>query len=233
MTTLEATIPSVVEVSDPNRPDVSGYLAIHDAMRAANRQLVTGLANAAPIDRRRAAAVGRWFRGYSDELRTHHHIEDDLFFPQLLARVPDYATYADGLADDHHRLDELIDAIRDAIARWGAATDEIEGACALSEVSWLAMELDEFLAEHLAIEDADVIPLFQRHFDADEYAELERGAGRAITLRQALFTVPWYMATAEPTTAERTRREAPLPLRIIYVLTRRRYARLVERAFGA
>ena len=62
--------------------------------------------------------------------------------------------------------------------------------------------------------------------------ELEQQAGKAITIRQAMFTAPWYMATVDAETAARTLREAPRPLRIIYALTRRRYARLVERAFG-
>ena len=60
-----------------------------------------------------------------------------------------------------------------------------------------------------------------------------RLAGKAITLRQALFTAPWYMATVDAETAARTLREAPLPLKVVYKLTRRGYARLVETAFGS
>ena len=66
-----------------------------------------------------------------------------------------------------------------------------------------------------------------------EYAALEKLAGRAITLRQALFTVPWYMATVDTETAARTLSEAPLPLKVVYKLTRRSYGRLVETAFGS
>jgi hemerythrin-like domain-containing protein len=235
MTTLEVQpLPVRTVPLRSNAPDTSGYRAIHEAMRAANQQLLDGLANADVRDPERAAAIARWFRGYSDELRTHHHIEDEIFFPRLLARVPEYAVYSDALAGDHHQLDELIDALRDALGRWADSTDESPATRAmLAEVTDLAIELRDFLTEHLAIEDADVLPMFEQHFDADEYAELEKQAGRAITLRQALFTAPWYMATADAETAARTLREAPFALKVVYALTRRGYARLVSTAFGS
>ena len=228
-----ASSPAAVEIARTSVPDVSGYRSIHGAMRVANRQLVCGIAGASPPDIKRAAALRRWFQGYSDELRTHHHIEDDVFFPALIARVPAYADYSEGLADDHLYLDRVIDALRDALRGWAAVSPASAEA---EEFRWealaLAVELRDFLEEHLGIEDADVLPLFERHFDAEEYDEFEKAAGRAITLRQAMFTAPWFMATVDAETAARTLREAPLPLRVIYALTRRGYARLAATAFG-
>jgi hemerythrin-like domain-containing protein len=218
----------------PATADLTGYLAIHQAMRVANDQLVRGIGTARVADPERAAALGRWFRGYSDELRTHHHIEDDIIFPQLAGRVPAYAQYSGALAGDHDHLDRLIDALRVALRSWAqhtSASDEARDAryAALD----LAVELRDFLEEHLAIEDADVLPMIERHFTADEYVALEKQAGKAITIRQAMFTAPWYMATVDVETAARTLHEAPRALRIIYALSRRRYGKLVEAAFGA
>jgi len=128
----------------------------------------------------------------------------------------------------------VIDALRDALASWAQHTS-VSGAardaryCALE----LAVELRDFLEAHLAIEDADVLPMIERNFTRDEYAELEQQAGKAITIRQAMFTAPWYMATVDAETAARTWREAPRALRIIYTLTHRSYARLAARAFGS
>jgi hemerythrin-like domain-containing protein len=218
----------------PAGADLSGYLAIHQAMRVANEQLVRGIGTARVADPKRAAALGRWFRGYSDELRTHHHIEDDIAFPELAARVPAYAEYSDALTGDHDHLDRVIDALRDALADWAQHTTESDAARdARYAVLDLAVELRDFLDEHLAIEDADVLPMIARHFTAEEYVVLEQQAGKAITIRQAMFTAPWYMATVDAETAARTLREAPRALRIIYTLTRRSYARLVTNAFGA
>jgi hemerythrin-like domain-containing protein len=214
--------------------DLSGYLAIHQALRVANQQLVRGIGTAGVAEPVRAAALGRWFHGYSEELRTHHHIEDDIFFPELARRAPAYAEYSEALTGDHHQLDRVIDALRDALSDWAEHTTESEAAREARYTALdLAVELSDFLEEHLAIEDADVLPMFERHFTAAEYAELEAQAGKAITIRQAIFTAPWYMATVDDETAARTLREAPLPLKVIYRLTRRSYARLVAKAFGS
>ena len=43
-------------------------------------------------------------------------------FPELLARVPEYAVYSDSLAGDHHQLDRMIDALREALADWAGHT---------------------------------------------------------------------------------------------------------------
>jgi hemerythrin-like domain-containing protein len=213
--------------------DLTGYLAIHQAMRIANAQLVRGIGTAGVADPERAAALARWFRGYSDELRTHHHIEDDIVFPELLARVPDYAAYSGSLADDHRELDGMIDAIREALATWARHTTESDAARDARYTALdLAVELRDFLEQHLAIEDADVLPMMFRNFTFEEYAELEKQAGKAITIRQAMFTAPWYMATVDPETAARTWREAPITLKIIHLLARRSYAKLVSAAFG-
>jgi hemerythrin-like domain-containing protein len=218
----------------PAAADLTGYLAIHQAMRVANDQLVRGIGTARVADPERAAALGRWFRGYSDELRTHHHIEDDIMFPELASRVPAYAEYSDALAGDHDHLDRLIDALRGALATWAQhTTDTAEARDARYTALDLAVELRDFLEEHLAIEDADVLPMIKRHFSADEYVALEKQAGKAITIRQAIFTAPWYMATVDAETAARTLQEAPRALRIIYTLSRRSYARLVAKAFGS
>ena len=221
---------------DPSLPagaDLSGYLAIHQAMRVANEQLVRGIGTARVADPKRAAALGRWFRGYSDELRTHHHIEDEIIFPQLAERVPAYAEYSDALTGDHHQLDRVIDALRDALAGWAQHASGSERARNARYTALdLAVELRDFLEQHLAIEDADVLPMIESNFTAEEYAALEQQAGKAITIRQAMFTAPWYMATVDADTAARTLREAPRALRIVYALSRRSYARLVANAFG-
>ena len=228
--------PDFSDELDPARggADLTGYLAIHQAMRVANDQLVRGIGSARTADPERAEALARWFRGYSDELRTHHHIEDDIMFPELLARAPDYAVYSEALAGDHLQLDRIIDSLREALAYWAAFTTESDAARdARFAALDLAVELRDFLETHLAIEDADVLPMLHRHFTLEEYAELEKQAGRAITIRQAFFTAPWYMATVDPQTAAKTWHEAPIALKIIHFVARRSYARLVNKAFGA
>jgi hemerythrin-like domain-containing protein len=234
MTRNDPTTDTLVPAAGGAVPDLTMYRALHQAMRVANDQLVAALGADRPPSTERLAALARWFEGYSEELRTHHHIEDDICFPALAERVPAYADYASTLADDHDRLDRVIDGLRAALGRLACGRGEIRGeATIVSEAVALAVELRDLLTAHLAFEDADVLPLFERHFSVAEYAVLDKAAVKAMSPRQAMFTVPWFMATVDPAIARKTLDEAPLPLKVIHRLTRRRYARLVSTAFGA
>ena len=77
-----------------------------------------------------------------------------------------------------------------------------------------------------------MIPLFERHFTAVQYREMDKRILKEVKPAQALFTAPWFMATLDPEMAAQTLRAAPLPLKVVYLLGRRRYARLVRTAFG-
>jgi hypothetical protein len=120
--------------------------------------------------------------------------------------------------------------MRSALARLAAARAE-DGAVR-SQALALAIELRDLLADHLDFEDADVLPLFERHFSVAEYAVIDKAAVKAMSPRQSLFTVPWFMATVDAETARKTLAEAPLALKVVHLITRRRYARLFSAAFG-
>lgn len=214
------------------RADVSSYLAIHRAMRTANAQLVGGLVNALHYDPRRVAALRRWFAGYAAELRTHHFAEDEIVFPALAERSPEFAALNSSLDVDHHRLDEIIDALDDILTRWAAITDMRATGTLREDAIFYAVELRDLLAVHLDIEDTRVIPLIQEHFTAEEYAEVERRISEAMPLKHAFWTVPWVVATFDAPSLEQIWSEAPAMLKVIYYLSRRSYRRLTEVAFA-
>jgi hemerythrin-like domain-containing protein len=212
------------------RPDLSNYRQIHRALRVSAERLVVGLSSVAIGDVRRCNGIARWFAGYGAELTHHHHLEDTIFFPALAERVPAHGECSTPLDDDHATLETLIPRLADALTKLkGGGTGWIDHR---EQALAMAIELRDLLTDHLAFEDADVLPMFERHFTVEEYDEIDKRALKEVNVRQALFTVPWYMATAEPSAAARTLAEAPLPLKIVHRITRRRYARLVQQAFG-
>jgi len=222
--------------NDPPRPtasvpDLTGYRDLHRALLRSADQLVDGVAGCPPDDRSRWRALARWYRGYRGEIAHHHHVEDEIFFPALSRQVPVYSDYAAALDGDHARLDELLERLDVAIAELcGERSTRRERRHALVA---LTIDLRDHLTEHLTFEDRDVLPLFERHVSVDEYAELEKRALSSAGIRQAWFTVPWYMATVDPQTARTTWADAPIAMKIVHVLSRRSYQRLTARAFEA
>lgn len=229
--TQAAIPPTAVASASAPGPDLSHYRAIHRTLRAANEMLVTGIDGLPAASPRPAiaSALQRWYTGYRGELGGHHDLEDRLFFPALAERVPSFTDYAATLDADHQRIDELMDSVGEELDRLTSGSSWPQ---ARTDALAAAIELRDLLARHLDVEDRDILPMFERHFEADEYAQIEKEAMSTVSGRQALFTVPWFMAMAPPEAAAHTLATAPLALKVVYRLTRRRYARLEVAAFG-
>lgn len=210
-------------------PDLTAYRAVHAAMRLSNEWLVSGIARTGRGDRRRIAAIRRWFAGYAGELRNHHHNEDHIMFPALAALVPAYAAFDEGLATDHLRLDAVIDGLDVSLRMWEQTPVSADRQATALE---LANELLDLLATHLDIEDEHVLPMFERHMTVEEYRRLDDEVVEHLDMRQALFTVPWLLTAVDAATATHLLTGAPVALRVLFRLTRGRYSRLARRAFA-
>jgi hemerythrin-like domain-containing protein len=208
-------------------PDLTTYHVVHRALRQAARSLAETTGTLDPGDRKRAKAIARYWKGYMGEIVAHHKVEDELFFPALVERVPEAARHVTRTDAEHHHLDELLAACTAAIARVAEGGDPAAAATLVAQVA-------DHLDEHLDFEDADVLPLFERHFTAEEYQALDAKAVEHVGIgKQAAFTVPFVVSYTTAAEFERMLTEAPRPMRILWRLTRRGHARLARRALGA
>ncbi len=226
----QRTTTSTHHAPSTTTPDLTGYRDLHRALLVSAERLTEQLAR--PYhDLGQRRALERWFVGYRGELLHHHHVEDHVFFPALAQRVPSYQEYATTLDNDHAELDALIDRLGSALHDAALDDEPVEErrVVALSA----AIGLRDHLAEHLAFENEDILPMFERHLTVAEYDELERRALKGVGLKQAWFTVPWYMSTVEPHTARTTWATAPLAMKVIHLLSRRSHERLDHAAFGS
>jgi hemerythrin-like domain-containing protein len=206
--------------------DVSGYLAIHRAIRSGAHALATAAGSLDPRDPHRLAAFGRYWHGYANEVLGHHSVEDDIFFPALVDRLPAAHEHMARLDAEHHLLDELMEAA-------AAAIKGFQGGDAPQPSAVVLGQLAHVMDEHLDYEDAEIIPLFARHFTDEEYQALHEAAVKSTGLgKQALFTVPFigYWVTDEE--RQNLLGSAPLPFRVVYRLSRRSHDRLVHEALG-
>ncbi len=209
-------------------PDLTSYYAVHTALRAAPHRLVAAVPGVDPGDRRRTAAIARYWRGFAGEVLAHHAIEDDVFFPALVAEIPATADLLVRSDADHHRLDELM-------AACGAAVERVEHGSrpAVGDLTDALRALADHMDAHLAFEDAEILPLFQHRFTAEAYEALEARAHKSLGLgAQAAFTVPFLAAAVAPEVRAAMFAGAPAPFRVLYRATRGRFARLEARALG-
>ncbi|MDQ3978091.1 MAG: hemerythrin domain-containing protein [Actinomycetota bacterium] len=213
-------------------PDLTTYLILHRGMRFDGARLAAAVQGVSEQDRiRRGNALARWYAGYHRQLHEHHTVEDEIFFPAILERVPLFDSQIDRIEAEHNRLEELLErtgrmlkAISDPNVDWPVASAE-----AVETTSELRMLLDL----HLGFEDADVLPLFVRHFGREEYEDLDERALKSAKLDQLKFAIPWVMEAANSDERDKLFAGAPFAFKLLWYATRRRYNRMARDAFGS
>jgi hemerythrin-like domain-containing protein len=213
------------------QPDLTTFAVLHRLMRDDSARLADAIGRVQELDRtERVPPIARWYEGFRAELHDHHTIEDEIFSPALVARLPETAPPLVGRIDaDHERLAYLLGRMGVALERLG--NPHVSFRLAHAEATMLADGLRELLRTHLAFEDADVVPLFARHFTAGEYDELEAGARKRVALRQLAFTIPWVLEGADDEERAHLLAAAPLPFKLLWIVTRGRYRRLAAATF--
>jgi hemerythrin-like domain-containing protein len=206
-------------------PDLTSYRSVHHAIRTAARRLAWIAPAVGPADRIRVHAIRRYWDGFTGEILGHHTLEDEVFFPALAARSAEMHELTDRLAADHHLLDELMDETTATIAGYDRAGAPERAARLLDHI---ASHMDE----HLDLEDERVLPLFEQHFAVDEYLALEDQAMKSIGFgKQAFFTVPFVVDSMREPERSQLLAAAPMPMRLLYRATRRRFAKLDRAVF--
>ncbi len=119
----------------------------HHGFRRDLRRFAASLAS---FERSRAPALSEEWTRFHATLHGHHHSEDSGVFPSLAAHGVD-ATLA-RLEADHRLIDPLLE-------RGDRAFAELPGAAA--RAADVVRELRALLDPHLALEDAEIVPLLR------------------------------------------------------------------------
>ncbi|MRH87786.1 hemerythrin domain-containing protein [Nocardia sp. SYP-A9097] len=157
---------------------------IHRAFRrhfAALPDLVRGVADA---DITRARRIVEFLTELGTGLHHHHTGEDELMWPLLLERAKTDGALILRMEEQHERIAELTArADRQAEEFAGSAQPRVREQLVVT-LSALAAALDE----HMAEEEAAILPLVERVMTPREWAALgERGRGAVAKDRQLIF----------------------------------------------
>ncbi len=207
--------------------DQSGYLLMHAAIRvelARLAEFAEGLAAGRRRPGPRQLAALRDHVAEVIDMIHHHHVGEDEFLWPMLREATGPSAELDALSGDHGELDPLMDLIRSAL------DGLVAGEPAAARLADAAVRLRDLMAEHLAEEEAVVVPIVAERITPARHAAMERAMRKALPIRMA-FVVPWVMA-ADAGLAERALRAGGLPLRLILAATRGRHARRVQDAYA-
>jgi iron-sulfur cluster repair protein YtfE (RIC family) len=214
----------------PQLTDVRDMVVVHKVFRREFALIPRLVRAVAPGDTRRAAVVAGHARLVLGGLDMHHTGEDALLWPKLLERDAPDSELIHRMEAQHHRVEELIAELTDALSRW-----EVEARPAVSEeVASTFDDLRVALLEHLDDEEAHILPIAARCVTQAEWNELgEHGMAK---LEKSQLPVLFGAMLEEATPAERTLMLTLVPppvrllVRTVFAWQYRRYITKVRAA---
>ncbi|MFI5756895.1 hemerythrin domain-containing protein [Streptomyces sp. NPDC051569] len=189
-----------------------GFALMHIAMRRDARRL---LAAAPVLTRAGLGPAGAWWQQLRDIIDWHHRSEDDVLWPGLLSRAPQFAPQARLLGEDHVVLDRAMEAVTAALRPGGDP----------AAVGPAATRFDAVLREHLKDEEKVSFPVFAQ-LSPDQYLEVERRVVASAPIKVMTSLQPWMFDGADKRSVANVAATIPPPVRLIgNTVLRRRYER--------
>lgn len=159
-------------------------------------------------------------------LRFHHHVEDQEYWPALVAKGAD-STLLEPLQASHRAIDSLLDQLEARAKHLRAAPTDSR---ALAAVTDLVPEFRDHVREHLDEEEPIIFPLLTRYIsDAEAHAMAARAARRAPKkgVSWLMGGVTYAMTPAESANFLRTIPKPVIWLRPLLLRTYRRNCALM------
>ncbi|MGY1805051.1 hemerythrin domain-containing protein [Blastococcus sp. SYSU D00922] len=215
------------QTGDP-KPDTLGMRLAHRAMLKDCHRLTTLLQQlaATPVKQPRAAAVAEYVGDFCDSIHHHHSAEDDVLWPVLAASAGSHVDLAE-LSDDHAALDPLLDRIRTGARAFAARPADEDTATALAVD---LAELRDTLDEHIADEEASVLPAIEEYVSVKDWNAVE---GEIRKRAKLSFEAPRVVAVVTPAEHAALVREGGVMLRLLLAILVPPFRRRERRVFGS
>jgi iron-sulfur cluster repair protein YtfE (RIC family) len=157
--------------------------------------LVPGLVRGVAVDDRdRSARIAEHITDMALSLQEHHQNEDSILWPPLLARTAPDSSVVQRMEQEHEQLHKLLLQTFELTARWR------EDPIAANRDA-LASLLDQVSAasnEHMADEEARLMPLVRQHITHEEWQEFESRGAESIPADKALMFLGMGLEDATP-----------------------------------
>lgn len=185
------------------------FSGMHRAMRRDAARLGRVLGRGDAVDS--GLPLLRWWTRFERVIVHHHEREDEVIWPELVRRSPEFADARTVLTEDHARLDQAMHQVAVALTLLARPVDD----SALSRSADAACRFVQVLGEHLDREERAAFPLLGRCFTEAEYVELEDRIQQGSPLRDAVFELPWVLDGAPADVRAAVDEKVPAPMQLV------------------
>jgi nitrate reductase assembly molybdenum cofactor insertion protein NarJ len=156
----------------------------------------------------------------------HHTSEDAVLWPALLERAAPSTGLVETMRAQHHGIEDHLERVAHLLPAWEAAPTRERGV-------ELADVLERFaadLAEHLDLEEREILPLCLRYVTVAEWDSLGQHGMEAMTRPQLPLLFGALLEECSPEERRAMLAKLPLPARVLVrTLGARQYRRFVSR----
>ncbi|MFE0178763.1 hemerythrin domain-containing protein [Streptomyces sp. NPDC059002] len=223
MTTNPTTAPAL-------HPYTREMVMIHRIFRRESRVMAELVQEVQPGDSGRATVLEEAWHTYATGLHLHHTGEDELLWPQLLARVDLDAEQVLRMEAQHEELSASLDQVELLMESWVPSAPVAQRDALVDAL----LQHHHTLCAHLDEEERDVMPLVTQHVTEAQWRALgERGLAETPRNRRMIALGAILEDASEDERAEFLGR-LPGPARLLWHLVgRRQYRREMRRIRGA
>lgn len=209
--------------------DMFMMYVMHHAFRR-DLSMLTEAARVTPASDRKAWRLlqQRW-SVFQEALHGHHSGEDAGLWPLLLERADETERETLlAMEAEHAEFEPLLDACGRGFARLADHADDDARAALVVRLS----ATRECLARHLEHEETGAIPILQRVCTQEDWDRLdEEHFKEDLTLAKVVRVVPWAADGVPREVLDEVFAKTEPGFKVIWLLTRRRFARRQARAF--
>ncbi|SCF14293.1 hemerythrin domain-containing protein [Micromonospora chokoriensis] len=208
--------------------DVRDMYMAHTTFRREFTLLPQLVRDVTPGDAKRAETVGAHAELLCHMLHLHHEGEDLLLWPRLVERGGEAAAaIVPTMEKQHHAIEEAHGAVVALLPAWrrtGRGGEQLADAFEHLRVA---------LIEHMAVEEAEILPLAERHVTAAEWMQLgEHGMSKS-PKKQLPLAFGLAMYEGDPEVIKAVLAHAPLPARLLMpIIGPRLFASHAKRVHG-
>jgi hemerythrin-like domain-containing protein len=175
----------MVSAEDSKMADSRDMIAVHDAFRAHFGVLPRLVREVRSDNVMRAKVVSEHAVFLSEMVNAHHSGEDEHVWPRLHQRIPAEAQrLVDRMEAQHGQIDEGLGELVAGCRRWASSGDTADRDASASA----AERVDRVLHDHLALEEAEAMPLIDGFLTQMEWqATIAAGAAKLTPAQGALM----------------------------------------------